>query len=118
MPENTIPTMLNAIDLGVKTLELDCVISKDNQVVVSHDSYMSADFMLKPDGSTISKAEEKGLLIYTMPYDSVRRYDAGTKTHPQFPDQKKLKTYKPLLSELIDSVERYVKDTSPKTGLL
>jgi glycerophosphoryl diester phosphodiesterase len=109
MPENTIPTMLNAIDLGVKTLELDCVISKDNQVVVSHDSYMSGDFMLKPDGSTISKAEEKGLLIYTMPYDSVRRYDAGTKPHPQFPDQKKLKTYKPLLSELIDSVERYVK---------
>jgi glycerophosphoryl diester phosphodiesterase len=109
MPENTIPTMLNAINLGVKTLELDCVISKDNQVVVSHDSYMSADFMLKPDGSTISKAEEKSLLIYTMPYDSVRRYDAGTKPHPQFPDQKKLKTYKPLLSELIDSVERYVK---------
>jgi glycerophosphoryl diester phosphodiesterase len=109
MPENTIPTMINAINLGVKTLELDCVISKDNQVVVSHDSYMSADFMLKPDGSTISKAEEKSLLIYTMPYDSVRRYDAGTKPHPQFPDQKKLKTYKPLLSELIDSVERYVK---------
>jgi glycerophosphoryl diester phosphodiesterase len=109
MPENTIPTMLNAIDLGVKTLELDCVISKDNQVVVSHDSYMSADFMLKPDGSAISKAEEKGLLIYTMPYDSVKRYDAGTKPHPQFPDQKKLKTYKPLLSELIDSVEHYVK---------
>jgi glycerophosphoryl diester phosphodiesterase len=109
MPENTIPAMLNAIDLGVKTLELDCVISKDNQVVVSHDTYMSADFMLKPDGNTISKAEEKGLLIYTMPYDSVRRYDAGSKTHPQFPDQKKLKTYKPLLSELIDSVERYVK---------
>ncbi|MCQ6958659.1 glycerophosphodiester phosphodiesterase family protein [Mucilaginibacter aquariorum] len=109
MPENTIPAMLHAIDLGVKTLELDCVISKDNQVVVSHDTYMSADFMLKPDGSTISKAEEKGLLIYTMPYDSVKRYDAGTKPHPQFPDQKKLKTYKPLLSELIDNVERYVK---------
>lgn len=109
MPENTIPAMLNAIDLGVKTLELDCVISKDNQVVVSHDTYMSAYFMLKPNGSIISKAEEKGLLIYTMPYDSVKRYDAGSKPHPQFPDQKKLKTYKPLLSELIDSVERYVK---------
>lgn len=109
MPENTIPAMLHAIDLGARTLELDCVISADNQVVVSHDVYMSADFMRKPDGSEISKAEEKQLLLYKMPYDTIKAYDAGTKPHPQFPDQKKLKTYKPLLSALIDSVERYVK---------
>ncbi|WP_374951069.1 glycerophosphodiester phosphodiesterase family protein [Mucilaginibacter sp.] len=109
MPENTIPAMLHAIDLGVKTLELDCGISKDGKVVVSHDSYMAADFMLKPDGSEITKAEEKALLLYTMPYDSIRKYDAGTKPHPQFAAQKKIKTYKPLLTELIDSVERYIK---------
>ena len=109
MPENTIPAMLNAVKLGVKTLELDCVISKDNQVVVSHDTYMSADFMTKPDGSPISKAEEKNLLIYTMPYDSVKLYDSGIKPHAQFPAQQKMKTYKPLLADLIDSVERYVK---------
>jgi glycerophosphoryl diester phosphodiesterase len=109
MPENSIPAMINAVKIGVRTLELDCVISKDNQVVVSHDTYMSSDFMLKPDGSTIDKANEKKLLIYTMPYDSVKLYDGGTKPHPQFPDQKKMKTYKPLLAELIDSVEQYVK---------
>ena len=109
MPENSIPAMINAVKLGVRTLELDCVISKDNQVVVSHDTYMSSDFMLKPDGSLINKEEEKALLIYTMPYDSVKRYDGGSKPHPQFPAQKKMKTYKPLLAELIDSVESYVK---------
>jgi glycerophosphoryl diester phosphodiesterase len=109
MPENSIPAMINAVKLGVRTLELDCVISKDNKVVVSHDTYMSADFMTKPDGSPISKAEEKNLLIYTMPYDSVKRYDGGTKPHAQFPAQKKMKTYKPLLAELIDSVEHYIK---------
>lgn len=109
MPENSIPAMIHAIDLGVKTLELDCVISKDGKVVVSHDTYMAADFMRKPDGSDITKAEEKALLIYTMPYDSVRKYDGGSKPHPQFADQKKMKTYKPLLAEMIDSVERYIK---------
>jgi len=114
MPENSIPAMLYAVGLGVKTLELDCVIAKDNQVVVSHDTYMSADFMLKPDGSTISKSEEKGLLIFSMPYDSVKSYDGGTKPHPQFPDQKKMKTYKPLLAELIDSVEFYIKTNNLK----
>jgi glycerophosphoryl diester phosphodiesterase len=109
MPENTIPAMLHAVDLGVKTLELDCVISEDKQVVVSHDVYMSSDFMLKPDGSLINKTEEKQFLLYRMPYDSIRRFDAGTKAHPQFPEQKKMKTYKPPLSALIDSVEQYVK---------
>jgi glycerophosphoryl diester phosphodiesterase len=109
MPENSIPAMIHAVKIGVRTLELDCVISKDNKVVVSHDTYMSSDFMLKPDGSVINKAEEKSLLIYTMPYDSVKLYDGGSKPHPQFPEQKKMKTYKPLLAELIDSVERYVK---------
>lgn len=109
MPENSIPAMIEAVKLGARTLELDCVISKDNKVVVSHDTYMSSDFMLKPDGSEINKADEKSFLIYTMNYDSVKRYDAGMKPHPQFAGQKKMKTYKPLLSELIDSVERYVK---------
>lgn len=113
MPENSIPAMIEAIKLGVRTLELDCVISKDNKVVVSHDTYMSSDFMTKPDGSAISKAEEKNLLIYGMSYDSIKRYDGGMKLHPQFPEQEKIKTYKPLLSELIDSVEHYVK----KNGL-
>ena len=54
MPENTIPAMKHAIDLGVRTLELDCVISADKKVVVSHDLYMSADFMRTPDGQDIS----------------------------------------------------------------
>jgi glycerophosphoryl diester phosphodiesterase len=109
MPENTIPTMLHAIDLGVRTLELDCVISADKKVVVSHDVYMSSDFMRKPDGSDLTKAEEKEYRIYAMTYDSVRKFDAGMKPHPEFPEQVKMKTYKPLLSELIDSVEAYVK---------
>jgi glycerophosphoryl diester phosphodiesterase len=109
MPENTIPAMIHAIDLGVRTLELDCVISSDNRVVVSHDLYMSADFMRTPDGKDISKKDEKNYAIYKMTYDSVRKYDAGTKPHAQFPEQQKMKTYKPLLSELIDSVEAYVK---------
>lgn len=109
MPENTIPAMLHAVDLGVQTLELDCVISADKKVVVSHDVYMSADFMRKPDGTDIEKAHEKEYALYKMNYDSIRRFDAGSKPYPQFPDQVRMKTYKPLLSALIDSVERYVK---------
>ncbi|PSL28302.1 glycerophosphodiester phosphodiesterase family protein [Chitinophaga ginsengisoli] len=109
MPENTIPAMLHAVDLGVRTLELDCVISSDNKVVVSHDVYMSSVFVRKPDGSDITKEEEKQYALYTMTYDSIRKFDVGTKPHPQFPEQVKMKAYKPLLADLIDSVEAYVK---------
>lgn len=114
LPENTIPAMLNAVKLGAKTLELDVVISKDGKLVVSHDAYMSAAFMRKPDGSDISKDEEKGLSLYQMSYDSISRYDAGSKPHPMYPAQLKLKVHKPLLSDLIDSVEAYVKTNKLK----
>lgn len=113
-PENTIASMINAVKLGARTLELDCVISADGKVVVSHDAYMSSDFMLKPDGSAISKSEEKSLALYKMPYDSIRKFDGGSKPHPRFPEQKKMKTFKPLLSDLIDSVEVYVKKNNLK----
>jgi len=114
MPENTIASMLNGIKVGVKTLELDVVISKDGKVVVSHDSYMASDFMRKPDGSDISKEEQMGMALYKMTYDSISRFDAGSKPHPHFPEQARMKTYKPLLSDLIDSVEAYVKKNKLK----
>jgi glycerophosphoryl diester phosphodiesterase len=109
MPENTIAAMINGVKVGVKTLELDVVISADGKVVVSHDAYMSADFMRKPDGTDITKEEERSMSLYKMTYDSIRRFDAGTKPHPRFPSQVKMKTYRPLLSDLIDSVEVYVR---------
>lgn len=109
MPENTIPAMLNAVKLGARTLELDCIITADNKVVVSHDAYMSAEFMRKPDGSDITKAEQKKLALFSMSYDSIRKYDAGTKPHPRFPQQQKMNVHRPLLADLIDSVEAYVK---------
>ena len=109
MPENTIAAMLNGVKLGVKTLELDVVISGDGKVVVSHDAYMSSDFMRKPDGTDISKDEERKYALFKMTYDSISRFDAGTKPHLRFPSQMKMKTHKPLLSDLIDSVEAYVK---------
>jgi len=114
LPENTIPAMLNAVKLGAKTLEMDVVISADGKVVVSHDPYMSSAFMSKPDGSDVTKAEEKSLSIFQMPYDSVSRYSSGLRAHPMFPNQQKLKTYKPLLGDVIDSVEAYVKENHLK----
>jgi len=109
MPENTIPAMKTAIDVGVTTLEMDVVISKDNKVVVSHDTYFSADITTTPDGKNLTKAEASKLLLYNMNFDSIKKYDVGVKPHPGFPRQQKLPVHKPLLSELLKESEAYAK---------
>jgi glycerophosphoryl diester phosphodiesterase len=109
MPENTIPAMKNAIDLGVTTLEMDTHITADGQVVLSHDEYINPLFSLTHDGKEISNEEGKNLILYKMNYEDLKKYDVGSKPYSKFPRQKKLKTYMPLLSELIDSVQNYVK---------
>jgi glycerophosphoryl diester phosphodiesterase len=109
MPENTIPAFLEAVRLGVTTVEMDIVISADGQVVVSHDPYLSHEFCLTKEGKEISEAEEKSYNLYHMNYADIKACDCGSKIHPRFPQQKKMKAYKPLLSEAIDSIEAYVK---------
>jgi glycerophosphoryl diester phosphodiesterase len=107
MPENTVPAFLKALDLGVNTLELDVVISKDQQVVVSHEPYFNAAFTLKPDGTPVTKNEQKELVLYQMEYADIKRYDVGSKGNLAYPEQQKIKTYKPLLSEVIEQAEAY-----------
>jgi len=109
-PENTIPAFLKAVELGVTTLELDVVITADHQVLVSHDPFMSHEICLAPGGSKISKSDENNHNIYLMNYASTLEYDCGTSGNKKFPDQKKMKVSKPLLSDVIDAVENYVSE--------
>ena len=108
MPENTIAAMKHALDLGVNTLEFDLQLSSDGQVVVSHDNYFHPRYSTRPDGSLIMKEDPKEYL-YTMPYDSIKRYDVGMRPVKRWPGQVKMPAVKPLASELIDSTEAYAK---------
>jgi glycerophosphoryl diester phosphodiesterase len=100
-PENSLPAFSKAIELGVHTLELDVVISKDHKVVVSHEPYMNHLIALDVYGNAIAQENELSYNLYQMPYDSIKMYDCGSKVHPRFPEQKKLKIYKPLLDDVI-----------------
>lgn len=110
MPENTIQGMLKALDLGVTTLEMDAVISKDKQVVLSQEPYFNNEISLMPNGKAITFKDQKNYNIYKMDYEQVKKFDVGSKVHARFPGQMKFKAYKPLLSETIDAVEAYVKE--------
>lgn len=107
-PENSIPAFISAVKKGVDVIELDVVISKDRQLVVSHEPYMSSLFTSTASGDSIKKADERSYNLYEMSYDSIRKFDVGSRGNSLFPEQQKIKTYKPLLSEVIDSVEAFI----------
>jgi len=106
MPENTIPAMIRAIDLGVTTLEMDVVVTKDKKVILSHEQWFSREISTKPDGTYIGEREERKYNIYWMTYEQTKDFDVGMKPHPRFPRQEKIKTTKPLLADVIDSVNK------------
>ncbi|MGK2863464.1 MAG: glycerophosphodiester phosphodiesterase family protein, partial [Chitinophagaceae bacterium] len=108
MPENTFPAMKLALDMGVTTLEMDIVLTKDKQALLSHEPFFNYEISTRPDGSPVTEGEETMLNIYQMNYEEVKKYDVGVKPHPRFPRQQKIQVYKPLLADLIDSVQQYM----------
>jgi len=109
-PENTIPAFKMALDNGVTTVEMDLAITQDKQVIVSHEPWMSSEFCLDVEGKLIKEKEQKKLNIYQMTYEQVKQFDCGSKPHPRFPDQEKIRITKPLLSEVIVAVENHIKN--------
>lgn len=117
MPENSIPAFMRALEEGVTTLELDVVITKDKQVVVSHDPYMLSAICDKPNGEPVTKEEEPKLNIYEMDYAEVVGYDCGSRGNARFPEQVKTETAKPLLADVISMVEEHLKENKkPKVS--
>lgn len=114
MPENTIPAMLNTVDLGMETLEMDTHITADGKVIVSHDEYINPLFSLTPDGKEIPKEDGKKYILYKMNYADIAKFDVGSKYYSKFPQQKKMKVSMPLLADLIDSVQNHIKTTGKR----
>jgi glycerophosphoryl diester phosphodiesterase len=103
MPENSIEGFQKAMDLGVDGIEFDVVVNKDKEIVISHEPYMERKYCLMPDSARIKQGKE--LNLFQMTQMEIEQFDCGSKYHPNFPEQKKLKTYKPLLQELFNKVD-------------
>jgi glycerophosphoryl diester phosphodiesterase len=107
MPENTLPAMIKALDVGVTTLEMDAVITSDRRVILSHEPFFNHEISTAPNGKTVEASEEKKFNIYQMTYFETQQFDVGMKPNPRFPKQQKIPAKKPLLEDVIDSVEKY-----------
>ena len=109
-PENTIEGFVYAASLGIYGLELDVVISKDKKVVVSHEPWMNPLICTKPDNSNVNFLRRKSL--YRMDYSTIRQYGCGLLGNPDFPEQKRIHAYKPLLAEVLEAVESCRRDNN------
>ncbi|WP_233603872.1 MULTISPECIES: glycerophosphodiester phosphodiesterase family protein [unclassified Pedobacter] len=115
MPENTIPAMLFTLkNYSVTTLEMDTHITKDGEVVVTHDDYLSPAFILLPNGNEIPKADAKKYAVYQLNYDNLKSFIVGAKPYAAFPQQQQVKSYIPRLGDLIDSVQHCIKSNHKK----
>jgi glycerophosphoryl diester phosphodiesterase len=107
MPENTIPAMTKAIEVGANIIEVDIYITKDKQVLIAHDPMVNVNHSFYEDGREIAKEDAKKYIWRQMNYADIRKFDVGSKPYNGWPQQQKIKTYMPLLGELIDSVEAF-----------
>lgn len=107
LPENTIRGFREAVEMGCDFVEMDVVISKDGQVIVSHEPWMDHTICLNKDGTPISEAEERRFNIYQMTVKEIQKFDCGSLEHPRFPDQDQRKSVKPTLREVVEDVDEH-----------
>ena len=109
-PEETLAAMLNAVKLGVNTLEMDLCVSKDKQVMLSHDRYFHPRYSTRPDGTSVESGDPKAFL-YEMPYGEIVKWDVGMKYNPAWPEKICMPAVKPIAADVIAAVEAYTKET-------
>lgn len=108
-PEESLAAMKNAVDLGVNTLEMDLCITQDNKVILSHDKYFHHRYATDPEGNPV-KAEDPKVYLYQIPYSEVVKWDVGMRENPEWPEKHCIPAVKPVASEVIRTVEAYVKE--------
>ncbi len=99
-PENSLTGFAEALRLGVRTLELDVVVSADSQVVVSHEPFFR---------TRICELQETGYNeatpLFGLPYAAIRSVPCGV-PDVDFPYQRRAVAPKPLLSEVLAGMDR------------
>ena len=73
-PENTLAGFEQALALGVSTLELDCAVTRDGVVVISHDPLLNPDHTRDAQGQFL---KTPGPALFSLTYEQLQQYDVG-----------------------------------------
>lgn len=104
-PENTLTGFHKALMLGADTLELDLGLTRDNVLVVTHDTRINPEIARWPDGKWLNEA---GPAIRSLTLEEVKRFDVGridpdSRYARMFPDQEPADGERiPTLKEVVD----------------
>jgi glycerophosphoryl diester phosphodiesterase len=107
-PENTLEGMRVALKYPITTLEFDVVITKDKQVLLSHEPWMNDEICQDPKGNRVRAYKQHNL--YRLSVSEIQSFDCGSLEHPRFRGQKKMKEVKPLLAEVLEKIESEFKE--------
>ena len=91
-PENSLIGFEALSKLGVNALELDVIITKDKEILVSHEAWFDLIYCT-------SKSEAN---LYSLTLDEIQKVDCGLKYYERFPNQIKLPTVKPSLKSVVE----------------
>ena len=105
-PENSLPAFQHALEMGVTVLEMDVCLSADGQVYVSHEPYLNPLYASFPDGKPVTDAS---INLYQKTYAEIKTFDVGSRGNKLFPEQARVATYKPLLSEVLALGEAFAR---------
>ncbi len=72
-PENSIPGYSTGLAIGTHWVDMDIVMTKDGEVVVSHDIRLNPDIVRGSDGKFISERK----LVKSLSLDEIKQYDVG-----------------------------------------
>ncbi|MEO3935495.1 glycerophosphodiester phosphodiesterase family protein [Dermatophilaceae bacterium Soc4.6] len=79
--ENTVPSVLAALDAGVQGIEIDVRLTADGEVVVWHDATLLPHKVVAPHDGLV------GARVNLLTYDEISSVDVGSLTLPGFPRQ-------------------------------
>jgi glycerophosphoryl diester phosphodiesterase len=107
MPENTVEGFIEAIKLGVNTIEADVVVTGEKKLLFSHEPWFSSDFTTLPNHDLLMPVDAENFNIYKMKYEEIVQFDVGRRINKKFPEQSHFTAAKPLFKEGILTVEKY-----------
>ncbi|MBL8325074.1 MAG: glycerophosphodiester phosphodiesterase [Rubrivivax sp.] len=108
-PENSLAAFRAALAAGVTTLELDVHVTRDGEVVVTHDPRLNPAFTRDASGRWI---DEPGPAIHQLTLAELQRHDIGrarpaTRYAQQWPERRDVDGERvPTLAALFDEVKR------------
>lgn len=105
-PENTLPAFKAAMDLGMTTIELDTVLTKDKQLIIHHDDNLNPEICKWSNGDIV-----KSLPVKNFTVSELKNLDCGSLKNSRFPEQTLVPGTKlSTLKEFFQFVKNYEKE--------